>query len=54
MRTPRNGRITLTLLALAIFAATTVAHAQSFSVLHNFGTKGVKPCSFLALVGDIL
>jgi uncharacterized repeat protein (TIGR03803 family) len=43
MRTPRNGRTTLTLLALAIFAATPAAHAQSFSVMYNFGTNAGDP-----------
>ncbi len=40
---PSRARITLTLLALALFAATTVAQAQSFSVLYNFGTNAGDP-----------
>ena len=31
----------VTMLIMTIAAATTIAHAQTFSVLHNFGTKSV-------------
>jgi uncharacterized repeat protein (TIGR03803 family) len=41
--TSTRCRFTLTLLALAIAAATTVAHAQSFSVLYNFGSNAGDP-----------
>jgi hypothetical protein len=39
MRTPRYGLVALALLALTIFAPTTVAHAQAYSVLYDFGTR---------------
>ena len=39
MKTPRYGLVALTLLALTIFAPTTVAHAQAYSVLYDFGTR---------------
>jgi uncharacterized repeat protein (TIGR03803 family) len=42
-KTSRRCRFALTLLGLAIAAATTVAHAQTFSVLYNFGTKSGDP-----------
>src|ERR1700722_9416994 len=38
------SRITLTLMALTIIAVTMpAAHAQTFSVLYDFGTKGTDP-----------
>jgi uncharacterized repeat protein (TIGR03803 family) len=43
MKTPRCYRIILRLLALAIFAATTIGHAQTFSVLYNFETNAKDP-----------
>src|SRR3984957_5644859 len=39
MKTPRCGFVALTLVALTIFAPTTVAHAQAYSVLYDFGTR---------------
>jgi hypothetical protein len=39
MKKPRYGLVALTLLALTIFAPTTVAHAQTYSVLYDFGTR---------------
>ena len=43
MKKLRFVRITRTLLALSIFAAATGAHAQTFSVLYNFGTHAGDP-----------
>jgi hypothetical protein len=39
MKTPCYGLVALTLVALTIFAPTTVAHAQACSVLYDFGTR---------------
>jgi uncharacterized repeat protein (TIGR03803 family) len=39
MKAPRYGLVALALLALTIFAPTTVAHAQAYSVLYDFGTR---------------
>jgi uncharacterized repeat protein (TIGR03803 family) len=39
MKTLRYGLVALTLLALTIFAPTTVAHAQAYSVLYDLGTR---------------
>lgn len=43
LKTSSHGRFTLTLLVLAITAATTVAHSQTFSVLYNLGTQKGDP-----------
>jgi uncharacterized repeat protein (TIGR03803 family) len=43
MKTPGYGLVALTLLALTIFAPTTVAHAQAYSVLYDFGTRAGDP-----------
>jgi uncharacterized repeat protein (TIGR03803 family) len=45
LKTSNCCRFILTLLALATVAATTVAHAQTFSVLYNFGTNAGDPQS---------
>jgi hypothetical protein len=39
MKTACYGLVALTLVALTIFAPTTVAHAQACSVLYDFGTR---------------
>jgi hypothetical protein len=36
MKTPCYGLVALTLVALTIFAPTTVAHAQAYSALYDF------------------
>ena len=45
IKTRHYGRIALTLLGLAISVATTVAHAQTFSVLYNFETNTGDPAN---------
>ena len=39
MKTPRYGLVALALLALTVFVPTTIAHAQAYSVLYDFGIR---------------